>query len=291
MKKRSRISIIIAAVLAALVCIRLLFYKETVVFGLVLFGTIVLAYLVWRAFIKSGREDLRRSERKGVELEEEIKSLKKTISGLSRELEEKSRSRFNVVELSPILHLAVMNIDSSFVRTFVRESPDGSITFNGALRADICAEYGVKLEDVRFKYDPVSNTLMLANFHPGLLSFSKKQLNWEIARSYRSRHLLGHEFSSVTDSTADAFTKQMCEQLRAGLEKEIDDRQIAEFNWLSPMISQQVTDVFKMLVGKPELNIVASEIPVLDTEEQGYVDFQSFRKQIEASELLELQTD
>lgn len=291
MKKRSRIPIIAAAVLAALVCVRLLLYKETLIFGLVLLGTIVLAYLVWRAFVKSGRDDLRRSERKGAELEEEVQSLKKTISGLNRELEEKSRSRLNVVELSPILHLAVMDIDSSFVRTFVRESPDGSITFNGALRADIRAEYGVKLEDVRFKYDAGSNTLMLANFHPGLLSFSKKQLNWEIARSYRTRHLLGHEFSAVTDSVADAFTKQMCEQLRAGLEKEIDDRQIAEFNWLSPMISQQVTDMFKMLVGKPGLSIVASEIPAIETEEQGYVDFQDFRRQLEISEQYSLSAD
>lgn len=291
MKKRSRIPIIAAAVLAALVCVRLLLYKETLIFGLVLLGTIVLAYLVWRAFVKSGRDDLRRSERKGAELEEEVQSLKKTISGLNRELEEKSRSRLNVVELSPILHLAVMDIDSSFVRTFVRESPDGSITFNGALRADIRAEYGVKLEDVRFKYDAGSNTLMLANFHPGLLSFSKKQLNWEIARSYRTRHLLGHEFSAVTDSVADAFTKQMCEQLRAGLEKEIDDRQIAEFNWLSPMISQQVTDMFKMLVGKPGMSIVASEIPAIETEEQGYVDFQDFRRQLEISEQYSLSAD
>lgn len=291
MKKRSRIPIIAAAVLAALVCVRLLLYKETLIFGLVLLGTIVLAYLVWRAFVKSGRDDLRRSERKGAELEEEVQSLKKTISGLNRELEEKSRSRLNVVELSPILHLAVMDIDSSFVRTFVRESPDGSITFNGALRADIRAEYGVKLEDVRFKYDAGSNTLMLANFHPGLLSFSKKQLNWEIARSYRTRHLLGHEFSAVTDSVADAFTKQMCEQLRAGLEKEIDDRQIAEFNWLSPMISQQVTDMFKMLVGKPGLSIVASEIPAIETEEQGYVDFQDFRRQLETSGQYSLSAD
>lgn len=291
MKKRSRIPIIVAAVLAALVCVRLLFYKETVIFGIVLLGTIVLAYLVWKAFVKSGRDDLKRSERKGAELEEEVAALKKTISGLSRELEEKDRTRLNVVELSPILHLAVMDIDSSFVRTFVRESSDGNVTFNGALRADIRAEYGIKLEDVRFKYDAASNTLMLANFNPGLLSFSKKQLNWDIARSYRTRQILGHDIPTVTDATADAFTKQMCEELRAGLEKEIDDRKIAEFNWLSPMISQQVTDMFKMLVGKPGLNIVASETPLLETEEQGYVDFQSFRRQLDIPEQYKLQAD
>ncbi|MDO5442626.1 MAG: hypothetical protein Q4G10_03045 [Bacteroidia bacterium] len=269
--------------IVAVVCARLLFYKETVVLGLALLGLAVFAFLVWKAFIKNGREDLRRSERKSKALEEEIDQLKKQVSGLNRELEEKSRSKLNVVELSPILHLAVMNIDSSFVRTFVRESEDG-ISFNGALRADICAEYGIKLEDMRFKYDSASNTLMLANFHPGLLSFSKKQLTWEIAKSFRTRHLLGHEFSAVSDSAADAFTKKQCEELRAGLEREIDERKISEFNWLSPMISQQVTDMFKMVVGKPDLAIVTSELPVLEASGQGYVDFASFRRQMELPE-------
>lgn len=282
MKKRTWIYIT-AGIVLAVVCARLFFYRETVVFGFAVLGLAVFAFLVWKAFIKNGREDLKRSERKSRDLEDEVQSLKKQISGLNRELEEKNRSKFNVVELSPILHLAVMDIESSFVRTFVRESDDG-ITFNGALRADICAEYGVKLEEVKFKYDAASNTLMLANFIPGLLSFSKKQLTWEIAKSFRTRHLLGHEFSAVSDNAADAFTKRQCEELRAGLEREIDDRKIAEFNWLSPMISQQVTDMFKMVVGRPDLTIVASEVPALEAPAQGYVDFQSFRRQLELPE-------
>ena len=289
MKKRNWI-LVAAAVVLVLVCARLFFYRETVMFGFILLGLAVFGFMVWKAFIKNGREDLRRSERKGKDLQNEVDQLRKQVSGLSRQLEEKDRSRLNVVELSPILHLAVMNIDSSFVRTYVRESNDG-ITFNGAIRADICAEYGVKLEDVRFKYDAASNTLMLANFHPGLLSFSKKQLNWEIAKSYKTHHLFGHEFSSVSDSAADAFTKRMCEELRADLEREIDERKIAEFNWLSPMISQQVTDMFKMLVGKPGMSIVASEVPVIETEAQGYVDFPAFKQQIEMPEQLKMQAD
>lgn len=289
MKKRTWIYVAVCIAVAA-VCTRLFFYKETMVFGFALLGLAVFAFLVWKAFIKNGREDLRRSERRSKDLEDEIQSLKKQVSGLNRELEEKNRSRLNVVELSPILHLAVMNIDSSFVRTFVRESEDG-ITFNGALRADICAEYGVKLEDVRFKYDAASNTLMLANFTPGLLSFSKKQLTWEIAKSYRTRHLLGHEFSAVSDSAADAFTKRQCEELRAGLEREIDERKLAEFNWLSPMISQEVTDMIKMVVGKPGLTIVASEMPLLEASGEGYVDFASFREQLEQQNSYRLQAD
>jgi len=277
-KKFKKYLIIAAAVLVLLVALRFVFYRETLWIGLVLVLALLIGFLVWKAFIKNGREDLLRSERKGEALEEEVTSLKKQIAGLYRELEEKGRSPINVVELSPILHVAVMDIDSSFVRTFIREDEKNDLVFNGALRADIRAEYGIKLEEVGFRYDEASNTLYLANFHPGLISFSKKQLSWEIANSYASRNILGRHFSSASHPAAKAFTEKMCKELRDGLEKEIDDRKIAEFEWLSPMISQQVTDMLKMLVGRPGLSIVTME----GRPEGDYLSFPDFRKQFSA---------
>ncbi|MBR4568349.1 MAG: hypothetical protein IKO24_01230 [Bacteroidales bacterium] len=278
MKKISfkRIGIITLAVIILLIGLRFIFYRETLWIGLALLLAGLLAFLVWKAFVKNGREDLRRSERKGKELEEEVTSLKKEIAGLYRELEEKGRSPLNVVELSPILHLAVMNIDSSFVRTFIREDEDAGLTFNGALRADICAEYGIKLEDVGFRYDAENNSLYLANFHPGLISFSKKQLSWEIANSFASRSILGRSFVSASHPAAKAYTARMCKELRDGLEKEIDERKIAEFEWLSPMISQQVTDMLKMLVGRPGLSIITIE----GRPEGDFMSFPEFRRQL-----------
>lgn len=278
MKKISfkRIGIITLAVIILLIALRFIFYRETLWIGLALLLAGLIAFLVWKAFVKNGREDLRRSERKGKELEEEVTSLKKEIAGLYRELEEKGRSPLNVVELSPILHLAVMNIDSSFVRTFIREDEDAGLTFNGALRADICAEYGIKLEDVGFRYDAENNSLYLANFHPGLISFSKKQLSWEIANSYASRSILGRSFVSASHPAAKAYTARMCKELRDGLEKEIDERKIAEFEWLSPMISQQVTDMLKMLVGRPGLSIITIE----GRPEGDFLTFPEFRRQL-----------
>jgi hypothetical protein len=275
-KKLKKYLVIAAAVVVVLIGLRFVFYRETLWIGVILLFTALISFLVWKAFIANGREDLRRSERKGQALEEEVTSLKKQLAGLYRELEEKGRSPLNVVELSPILHLAVMNIDSSFVRTFIREDEDAGLTFNGALRADICAEYGIKLEEVGFRYDADNNCLYLANFHPGLISFSKKQLSWEIANSYASRSILGRSFVSASNPAAKAYTAKMCKELRDDLEKEIDDRKIAEFEWLSPMISQQVTDMLKMLVGRPGLSIITME----GRPEGDYLTFPEFRKQI-----------
>ena len=277
--------IIAAAVIVALVALRLIFHRETLWIGLLLVLTGIISFLVWKAFIQNGREDLQRSERKGKALEEEVANLRRQIAGLSRELEEKSRSPINVVELSPILHVAVMNIDSSFVRTFIREDEEEGLTFNGALRADICAEYGIKLEEVGFRYDADTNSLYLANVHPGLISYSKKQLNWEIANSYASRSILGRHFSSASHPAAKAFTAKMCRELRDGLEKEIDERRIAEFEWLSPMISQQVTDMLKMLVGRPGLSVITME----GRPEGDYLSFPEFRKQVAAQSVPQIE--
>lgn len=283
MRTKAKISIVAAAgaVLLVFVIIALTryeFYEATLRYGLIFFCILFLGYLVWKAFIKNGREDLKRSEKRGRDLLKENEEMRKTISDLSRELSENRRTRLNVMELNPILHIAVLNVNTSFTRSYVRE--EGDMTFNGALRVDIDAEYGARLEDARFKYDSLSNTLSIAEFKPGLISYSKKQLTWDIARSYRSRQsILGIERADVSDQQAELFTNQMCERLRGELEREIDERQVAEFDWLSPMISQQVVDIFKLMIGRETLNIA-----IEDGYDDTYVDLNTFRAQLSQSE-------
>ena len=248
--KTRKILIIAGAVLVALVTIRLMFTRSTLPFGAVLLGAMGLAYLIWRAFVKTSREELRQSARRENMLSEQIESLKSTIDLLNRELEEKSNSKINVVGLNPILHLAVLNIDSSFTRPYIRQQDN--IAFYGALRADISAEYGIKMEDVLFKFDKDSNTLFLKNFHPGLISYSRKQLNWDFANAYKTINFFGKNVCIP----ADAYAKTQSEELRRDLEIEIDERKIEEFDWLSPMISSQVCDMLKLMIGKPGVNII-----------------------------------
>ncbi|MBQ3984863.1 MAG: hypothetical protein II636_05990, partial [Bacteroidales bacterium] len=187
-------------------------------------------------------------------------------------LEEKNNSKINVVGLNPILHLAVLNIDSSFTRPYIRQKDN--ISFFGALRAEISAEYGIKMEDVLFKYDRGSNSLFLKNFHPGLISYSRKQLNWDFANAYKNVNILGKQVYLP----ADAYAKTTSDELRRDLEIEIDERKIEEFDWLSPMISSQVCDVLKLMIGKPGVNVILlpddAEVPSL--EEGQNSDFVKF---------------
>ena len=270
-KKTTYIWIAVSAVslIAAILVARLFLYADHYRNGNLLIAGVVIALLAWKAFIKDGRE--------------EIASLKRKVSELDRELAEKNSSKLNVVELNPILHVAVLDVDTSFVRPYVREK-DG-ISFNGALKADLKVEYGIRLEEVRFNYDKASNTLSLANFHPGIISYSRKQLSWEFARSFRSRSILGYELPEVSDSEAAEFTSKMCEKLRNELEKEIDTRRVSEFAWLSPLITDQVVDVLKLMVGSANLNVNILEDSGPESVPDGYVSLQEFKQSVSAPQI------
>lgn len=258
------IAVSVVSLFLAFLFSRLFLYADHYRYGNYLILVVAVGLLAWKAFMKSDRN--------------ENEKLRQTIRDLDRELAEKSRSRLNVVELNPILHIAVLDVDTSFVRPYVRE--DEELTFNGALRADLKVEYGIKLEEVRFRYDPAGNVLTVANFHPGIISYSKKQLKWEFARSFRKRSFLGMELPEVSDHGAEEFTARMCEKLRASLEEEIDTRKVAEFEWLSPLITDQVVDMLKLMVGRENLTV-----SIADADGEGFVGLQEFRQQAAALQI------
>lgn len=101
-KQKLWLSLGVALALIA-VGVRLLFVEAAFKYGLILIGAVFLAFLVWKAFIKSGQEDLSRSEERRLELESEVNELK-------HKLEEVTSSPLNVTSLSSVLHLAVLNI-------------------------------------------------------------------------------------------------------------------------------------------------------------------------------------
>ncbi len=246
-KTRLIIAAAVAAVLA-IVGIRLLFVEAAFKYGLILLGAIALAFLVWKAFIKNGQDELARSEKQN-------EQLRAQLAELSRQLDELSHSPLNVSSLTPVLHLSVLNIDTSFTRTYERTDTARGLTFKGALRADIIAEYGIRMEDVKYRYDASSDTLWLADFRPGMLSFAKKQLEWELAVTLRDRSFLGIQLPPVDDKAAEEFTAGMKEKIRAEVEREIDRRKIAEFEWLAPIVSRQVTDVLRSFIGGPKTKV------------------------------------
>lgn len=268
LKKKNVIwlSVSLAAVALTFVVTRLLVYPTYPRVGGYIICGVVIGLLAWKAFSRPDGD--------------EVRELRKTVKQLDRELAEKNSTRINVTGINPILHIATMNVDTSFVRPYVREKD--KLTFNGALRADVAVEYGIKLEEVKFRYDPETNTLALANFHPGIISYSRKQLKWEFAKAYKSHSIFGHGLPDVSDSDTVKFTQQMSESLRAELEAELDGRSIKEFEWLSPVVTEQVTDVLRAMIGNNSVRISIAEGP----GDESYLPLKDFRqKSVEIGEV------
>lgn len=242
------VAVLIIAILLLAVGVLLLFATSTLKYGVILIGGVLLAFLVWKAFIKNNREELLKSEQLNEQLNHQLTELR-------RELDTLRHSPLNVASLTPVLHLSVLNVDTSFTRTYIREDKDRSLVFSGALRADICAEYGVRLEDVRFKYEPSSDTLYVAGFNPGVISYSRKRLTWDLCHTFRGRSLLGINLPPVNDKVAEDFTHKMTESIRNEVEAEIDNRRIKEFDWLEPVVSRQIIDVLRVAVCGPKTRI------------------------------------
>lgn len=261
-KKKTVVWIAISVLVVALAVVisRVFLYSAYPRLGGYLIPGVIIGLLAWKAFSRTDASELR--------------ELRHTVKELDRQLAETNATRINVTGINPILHIATMNVDTSFVRPYVRENEN--ITFNGALRADVAVEYGIKLEEVKFRYDAPTNTVSLANFHPGIISYSRKQLSWVFAKSYKTRSLLGHEFPDVSDSETAKFTQRMCETLRADLEAELDNRSIEEFNWLSPVVTEQLTDVLRAMIGNGTVNFAITEGP----GDESYCLLKDFRQQL-----------
>lgn len=283
-KRRRRIrracAIALLVVLIAF-AVWLLFFQNAIQYGVIVLAAILFAFLVWKAFIKSPEDKLNASAKNEVKLKSEIDTLKREVNSLNRLLAEKDQTSMNVVEMSPVLHVALMTLDTSFVRTFQRERDD--LTFNGALKVDLCAEYGIRLEDVLFHYDEQRNLLQLAHFRPGMISYSKKQLNWVIAQSTRQRsaNLFRRNPRAVLDDATDAYTKEMCEEIRSELEKEIDTRQVQELDWMAEPLKQQVIGMLKYSIHLPQV-----DVQVVDVPDETFVDLPSFQRQMSAMAFL-----
>ena len=277
MKKR-KVRTIIAIVLLVVALTfagYLLFWQNATQYGLIVLGVILLAFLIWKAFIKTADDKLHAKEQDERKLNDEIDTLRREVNVLSRRLAEKDNTMMNVVEMNPVLHLSTMTVDTFFVRTFQREQDN--MTFSGALRTDLCAEYGIRLEEVLFKYDEALNRLYLANFKPGMISYSKKQLRWEISQASRRRKasLLHPHPGSVMDEETEAYAKKMCEEIRSELEQEIDTRRIDELQWMSKPLTQQVIGMLKYVIHLPQVEVV-----VVEQADETFVDLPTFRQQM-----------
>ena len=89
--------------------------------------------------------------------------------------------KFQITQIKSILEMNLFEIDTRFKRTVNRREMlhDREIRHIGSLGVSLKAKYGIDLKELRFKYVPESDELIVANIHPRFLSFGNRKLEWE----------------------------------------------------------------------------------------------------------------
>ena len=225
----------------------ILLFNKLLMWGIALFaaGIIVL-----------GIQELIALNIKVTQFQNNIKNLDQKNSLLQNQnaklLEENSFLKdrhFQVTQIKSILELNLFEIDTRFTRSINREEKyrNRDIKYFGSLNVSLKAKYGIDCKELRFKYIPESDTLLVANISPKFLSFGNRKLEWDFFEilEYRSQNpLAGKKWMASDDlyQYANALKEKYRTETENSLEKGPE-----EFAWIHSPIRQNVESIIKIL--------------------------------------------
>jgi hypothetical protein len=156
---------------------------------------------------------------------------------------------FQVTQIKSILELNLFEIDTRFTRSINREEKyrNRDIKYFGSLNVSLKAKYGIDCKELRFKYIPESDILLVANISPKFLSFGNRKLEWDFFEilEYRSQNpLAGKKWMASDDlyQYANALKEKYRTETENSLEKGPE-----EFAWIHSPIRQNVESIIKIL--------------------------------------------
>ena len=125
-------------------------------------------------------------------LEEKNQGLAKMNEKLMEENAFLKERHFQITQIKSILEMNLFEIDTRFKRTVNRTEMlnDREIRHIGSLGVSLKAKYGIDLKELRFKYLPESDELIVANINPRFLSFGNRKLEWEFFETLEYRRQL-----------------------------------------------------------------------------------------------------
>ncbi|MEZ5021565.1 MAG: hypothetical protein R2756_15880, partial [Bacteroidales bacterium] len=105
-------------------------------------------------------------------LEEKNQGLAKMNEKLMEENAFLKERHFQITQIKSILEMNLFEIDTRFKRTInkTEQFNDREIRYIGSLGVSLKAKYGIDLKELRFKYMPESDELIVANINPRFLS-------------------------------------------------------------------------------------------------------------------------
>lgn len=231
----------------------LLILNEFLLYGLIVSGTGFLAFALWQQIIKSKDEKIN-------ELRKELKKNNDSLSAVKEEVEELRTRRLKFTDIKSILDLGLMEVNTNFTRTWNKQFSHNKqeVHFIGALRVNIIAKFGIDMQQLKFKYLPENNELVVANADPKFLSFTDLDYIWEISEILEyKKPFVGANHWKKTKKLQN-LGHSIKEDLQNRIHQEVKNGP-EELHWLLKPLRKQIANTLDILLGGGNKKITLTE--------------------------------
>jgi len=207
-------------------------------------------------------------------LEEKNQDLIKMNAKLAEENAFLKERHFQITQIKSILELNMFEIDTKFRRSVnrVEQENDREIKYIGCLNVSLMAKYGIDCRELRFKYLPESDELIVANINPKFLSFGNRKLEWEFFEALEYKRQLpftGKKWMTGDDLSAGA--EKLKEEIRLQTEHSLENGP-EEFSWIMEPIRENVENTLRIM-----FKGVCSNILIAQQADDSFVLIDSLR--------------
>ena len=207
-------------------------------------------------------------------LEEKNQGLAKMNEKLMEENAFLKERHFQITQIKSILEMNLFEIDTRFKRTVNRTEMlnDREIRHIGSLGVSLKAKYGIDLKELRFKYLPESDELIVANINPRFLSFGNRKLEWEFFETleYRRQLPLTVKRWMTSDDLAEKADK-LKEEIRLETENSLESGP-EEFAWIMGPIRENVENTIRIM-----FRGICSNIRIAELADKSFVPLEGIR--------------
>jgi hypothetical protein len=245
----------------------LLIAQKYALIGVSVIGLTLLIYGMWKFVIRSKDDKISG-------LSEEIEKTNRLIVSLQNENNELRSRRLNISELRNILDLGLLQVNTSFTRTWNEkfEEDKKSLHFIGALRVKIVARYGIDLKEVRIRFNPLKNEVEVAKLNPRLLSFNDFDYEWKIAELMEYTKPWFGSGQWRKSALLEGIAGQIKENLRTQTHQEVKNGP-EELEWVMEPLRKQIAGTFEILLGSPYRTV-----KMVDSFDETFQSLEEFSK-------------
>lgn len=207
-------------------------------------------------------------------LEEKNQGLAKMNEKLMEENAFLKERHFQITQIKSILEMNLFEIDTRFKRTVNRTEMlnDREIRHMGSLGVSLKAKYGIDLKELRFKYLPENEELIVANINPRFLSFGNRKLEWEFFETleYRRQLPLTGKRWMTSDDLAERADR-LKEEIRLETEHSLESGP-EEFAWIMGPIRENVENTIRIM-----FRGICSNIRIAELADATFVPLEGIR--------------